>query len=330
MGTGPTPPQKSPTHGGGEVSSQGKVRFEGESLTKGEKIISLSPPTPSARKDQEDRQPDLTRKQESLLEAMKRRKKEKEDTPVRKKPGKKEIAARKEEEEKKAAGVMMKMLRKLKEAPSDKAAAAGNKGDNKVVKLVDFDRKTVVNEEGNKFIDRKAVGEEGMEGRVQGSPPGRIGAALKKFNHTSKQEESYEEWKKNRIARKVGEKRKAVVDEDPGTKESNITSGTPSKFRKISVPGRIQNLKLKFNNLNTSPRNSGQGGQVQLARSNLGGEGDAVLGSGAIKSPDRMQQRDAGGKIFILSGKMIAAAERDKKLDSGGTADCTDVQYRRL
>ena len=132
------------------------------------------------------------------------------------------------------------------------------------------------------------------------------------------------------MAKKVGEKRKAVVEEESGTKEPNITSGTPSKFRKISVPGRIQNLKLKFANLNTSPRDSGHGGQVQLARSKLGGEGDAVLDGGAIKSPDRTQQRDVGGKISILSGKLIAAAERDNKLDSGGTADCTDVQYRRL
>ena len=78
---------------------------------------------------------------------------------MRKKPGKKEIAARKEKEDQKAAGVMMKMLRKLKEAPSDKAEAAENKGDIKVVKLVNFDRKAVVNEEEVRIVDRKTVGE---------------------------------------------------------------------------------------------------------------------------------------------------------------------------
>ena len=273
VGTGPTLPQKSPGSGEGVPSLEGKVMNEGELNIREEILTSSPPPNPLVRNQQEDHPPALAKEEGSLLELMKRKRKEKEDStvkmkPVRKKRGAKKEeevrkAASKEEEDRKAAEQMRKMMKKMGEAPVDKAYAAKNSGEVDLsCEFVVNDRKTNVDDEEDN--SEKTVGEEGRGRRTQGSPLGKVRAALRKFSHTDRQEESYEEWKKKKLTRKAGEKRKAVVDEDPGTEEINNIVGTPYKARRIMVPGQIQDLKSKINYVNTRPKISGGREQVQL------------------------------------------------------------------
>ena len=197
---------------------EGKNKEEGE-VNKGEEIITpFSPPTPSVRNEQEDHHPVLAKHQENLLESMKKKKKEKEDStkkmkPVRKKKGAKKEeeakkAAEKEEEDKKAAEQMEKMMKRLRKPPIDRAEAARNTGDVNLSSDVDnCDKKT--NDVVEEVVDEdRTVGgrEEGR--RTQGSPLGKVRAALRKFSYTGREEESYEEWKKRKMSRKNGEKRK--------------------------------------------------------------------------------------------------------------------------
>ena len=242
---------------------------------------------------------------------------------------------------------MQKMIKKMKDAPIDKAVDAEKSGD------VDSDDFVVIDRKINVFVEEvpvdKTVGEEDKSSRgASSSPPGKVRAALRKFMYTGKQEEeTYEQWKQKKLTKKPSEKRKAVVEEETGTRERNTITGTPSKLRKVVVPGKIHSLNSKINITNTSPSLIGGGGQVQLARvgpggvgggilgaggqvklarKDRGGVGDAVLDGGANYSPNTTQQRDRVGKVFTLRQEYIAAAVVGEKTSSGDTADSTDVQ----
>ena len=189
-------------------------------------------------------------------------------------------------------------MKKKREALNDKADTADSTGDIVLVSdIVEFDRKKTV-EIVEEDLPRMTVEEEEESKVAQRSPPGKVRAALRKFIYTGRQEETYEQWKEKKLSKKTGEKRKAEVEEDPGTEEK--VTGTPNKVRKVVVPGKIQILKTKFNYPNTSPKIPGRGGggQVRLARAEPGGVGVEV-GKGGQVPLSRKEPVGAGGQVQL-------------------------------
>ena len=289
VGTGPTPPSQPPSPGG-EVGVQEDVdrkEIEGVITTKKEKIVpnlSSPPPNINSRNHHQPDLPDKPHKKETLLELMRRKNKEKEaEVPKeRKKPDrKKEAAKKKQEEDRKAAGALDKLVGKLKE---EKTVA----GRFSIVENVNIDRKTVDNEE----VKKKAVDDEAKEDR---SPPRKFKEVLRKFNFTEKKEDSFEEWKKRKQLLSTGVKRKAEIDEYPGSKEELTITESPGKFLKISGPGMIQKINsIKINNNLKS--------QSNLA-GNSGGLSDTPQGGKATQNPSMK----GGGVVDVTprSGRAI-------------------------
>ena len=264
-----------------------RKEIEGVITTKKEKIVpnlSSPPPNINSRNHHQPDLPDKPHKKETFLELMRRKKKEKEaEVPKeRKKPDrKKEAAKKKQEEDRKAAGALDKLVGKLKE---EKTVA----GRFSIVENVNIDRKTVDSGE----VRKKAVDDEAREDR---SPPRKFKEVLRKFNFTEKKEDSYEEWKKRKQLLSTGVKRKAEIDEYPGSKEELTITESPGKFLKISGPGMIQkinSIKIK-NNLKSQSNLAG----------NSGGLSDTPQGGKATQNPSMK----GGGVVDVTprSGRAI-------------------------